>query len=121
MNNVFPISAQEIIFPEVEFQSKNQKNTKKSKLNIKKLNKFMVKVVARKATYSKMLRRSHLYDLKKTTSKVVEGECYLIVECLDKGQILCGNGSVCCNHCFIPVHDKCVRHSGWEKMKFVLT
>ena len=88
MNNVFPISAQEIIFPEVEFQSKNQKNTKKSKLKIKKLNKSLVKVTARKATCSKMVSHHHLYNLKKITSKVVEGECYVTVECLDKGGIL---------------------------------
>ena len=82
MKDVFPISTQEVMLPEVELQFKNQKNTKKlkkSKLKFKKLNKSMVKVVARKATCSKMLRRNHLYDLKKTTSKGVEGEYYLTV------------------------------------------
>ena len=53
----------------------------------------MVNVLARKATCSKMLHRNHLYDFKKTTSKVVEGGYYLSVECLDKGEILCGAGS----------------------------
>ena len=79
MKDVFPISTQEVMLPEVELQFKNQKNTKKLKLKFKKLNKSMVKVVARKATCSKMLRRNHLYDLKKTTSKGVEGEYYLTV------------------------------------------
>ena len=34
---------------------------------------------------------------------------------MEKGGILCGAGSVYCNHCFIPVHGKCVGDSGWEK------
>ena len=55
--------------------------------------------------------------LKKTTSKVIEGEYYLTVECLDKVGILCDAGIVCCNHCFIPVHETYVRDSGWEKIK----
>ena len=52
---------------------------------------------------------------KKTTSKVVEGKYWLTVECLDKRGIVCGFGSVCCNHCFIPVHKKCARDSDREK------
>ena len=111
MKDAFPISTQEVIPPEVELQTKNQKNTKKSKRKIKKLNKSTAKVVARKATCSKMLRRNHLYDLKKTTSEVIEGDCYLTVECLYKGIIVCSAGSICCNHYFIPVHEKCVHNS----------
>ena len=65
MKDVFPILTQEVMLPEIELQSKNQKSMKKMKLKIKKLNKFMVKVVAMKAICSKTLRRDHLYDFKK--------------------------------------------------------
>ena len=70
MKDVFPMSTQEFMLPEVELQSKNQKNTKKSKLKIKKLNKSMVKVVARKATCFNMLRRDYFKDLKKLLRKL---------------------------------------------------
>ena len=66
MKDVFPMSTQEDMLLEVELQSKNQKNTKRLQLKIKKLNKSMVKVLARrKATCSKILHRNNLYDFNK--------------------------------------------------------
>ena len=70
MKDVFPMSTQEHMLLEVELQSKNQKNTKKSKLKMKKLNKSMVKVVAMKATCFKILCCNHLYYLKKILRKL---------------------------------------------------
>ena len=62
-----------------------------------------------------MLRRVHLYELKKITSKIVTSVYYLIVNSLDKGGIVCGTCSHFCHRCCILVHEKCVRDSGWVR------
>lgn len=42
---------------------------------------------------------------------MIQGECYMTVDCKNKGEIICGAGSYCCDHYCIPVHNKCVRDS----------
>ena len=42
-----------------------------------------------------MLRRLHLCEMKKTSSNVVEGNCYLMNDFIDQNGILYGTGCFC--------------------------
>ena len=53
-----------------------------------------------------MLRRLHLCEMKKTSSNVVEGNCYLMNDFIDQNGILYGTGCFCCDYCCIPIHEK---------------
>ena len=101
---------QEVMRPEVSIKS----NNKQTKLKTKKAKKTTYSKFkkAKNAICSKILCRFHVYEMKKTSSKIVEGECYLMDDCIDQNGILCFTGSFCCDHCCIPVHEKCVSGSG---------
>ena len=80
MKSVFPIFTQEVMRPEVSIKSNNEQ----SKLKTMK---------AKKEIYSKMLRRLHFHEMKKTSSNVEEGECYLTNHGINQNGILCTAGS----------------------------
>ena len=95
----FPISTKEVMVQKFIINS-TEKNSKTK---------------SQEATCSKMLRCLYLYNMIKTSSKKVFGECCLMDNYLDRNSILCGVGSFCSEDCCIPIHDKCVRNSGWVK------
>ena len=53
--------------------------------------------------------------IEKSTVKVLKGVCDLKDDCNEKEEILCGAGSLCCDNCFIPIHEKCDHEFGWFK------
>lgn len=50
--------------------------------------------------------------MKKTSSKIVEGEYYLIDDCIDRNGTVYGVGSFCCDDCCILVPEIFVRKFG---------
>ena len=94
-------------------------NNKDSKFKINKIKKIICskfKKFKKKASCSKMLRRVHLYGMKKTFFNIVKSGCHLMDKDIDKKVILCGAGSFCCDHSCILVHEKYVHNSGRVKI-----
>ena len=94
-------------------KQKYKSNSKSKNTKIQESKKDIVVSVSTLASIN--LRRQCLFDLKNSSLVVLKAECDLQNKCKDKVGILIGIGSLNCDKCFIPIHNKCVHEMGWFK------